>query len=88
MGCLWLQFCVDLKDGVVQNNQPIQIWQCTSWVNPNQIWSLQSIGGGAYRIASALSQNKCIDIRGNSPYQGDSIVLYDCYYAEAWVVST
>ena len=82
------QYCLDLKDGVVQNNQPIQIWQCTSGGNPNQLWSLKSTGGGAYLIVSALTQNGCIDIQGNSPYQGDSIVLYNCNYAEAWVVYT
>jgi len=66
------QLCLDLKDSKVDNGNPIDLVQCQAG-SKGQEWIFAE---GAYRIASALNPNKCVD--ATDMKKGTRLILWDC----------
>jgi hypothetical protein len=55
--------CLDVPGGSRNSVTPVQQYTCTG--NTNQAWSIESVGGGYYRIVSQFS-GMCLDVQGFS----------------------
>ncbi|MEO8198372.1 MAG: RICIN domain-containing protein, partial [Thermoanaerobaculia bacterium] len=53
--------------------------------NENQLWRIERLGGGTYRIVN-IASGKCLDVEGGGRQDGSRIIQYKCQGTEnqAW----
>ncbi|GAB4439126.1 MAG: hypothetical protein Kow0031_21000 [Anaerolineae bacterium] len=67
--------CLDVPGGSRNSVTPVQQYSCTG--NSNQAWSVESIGGGYYRIVSRFS-GMCLDVQGFSQQPQALVQQFPC----------
>ncbi|EHA8590977.1 Ricin [Cocos nucifera] len=61
--------CVDVRDGLYDDGNPIQLWPCKSNTDANQLWTLKTDG-------TIRSNGKCLTTYGYKA--GSYVMIYDC----------
>ncbi|PPQ75089.1 hypothetical protein CVT24_010154 [Panaeolus cyanescens] len=64
--------CLDVKWGIMQNGQPVQIYDCNG--TPAQMWAIRR-GGQQLKVAGT---NYCLDA-GSNPANGIGMKIWTCY---------
>ncbi len=74
------QFCMDLPgSGAQPVHAPVSEFTCDGTTADNQLWWIDEQGDGVYWIRNYASNNKCLDVGGNSPTAEDvRLMLFDC----------
>ncbi|NUR03172.1 MAG: RICIN domain-containing protein [Streptomyces sp.] len=74
------QFCLDLPDhGSAPLRSPITEFTCDGTTADNQLWWIDKQADGAYWIRNFASDNKCLDVAGESTGgNGTNLTLFNC----------
>jgi len=70
----WNSFCLDVKDGWVDNGANIQTWECHEENNNNRF----IYGTGTSAIRWAAHPEFCFDVQDGWPGNGANIQLWQC----------
>ena len=67
-------YCIDLKDGIVNNGQNIQLRRSDG--SGGQQWYLEPNNDGSYYIRSRLNNDYVLDAKGGIAADGTNLILY------------